>query len=180
MMERERTILKRWLPYLAGALLLVGVDQWTKHLARTNLKDSEGISLIPGVFRLQYLENRGAAFGLLQNQRLFFILTTVLVVMFLTYAYSKISKVSRFWPIQYCIVVLAAGALGNFVDRLLFQYVTDFLYFELIDFPIFNLADCYVTIGAGIVLLLSAFCYKEEDWDQLEGMFVKQKKDRQI
>ncbi len=148
--------------------LLLGVlgillDQWTKYLAVRNLKNAADIILIPGVLQLSYVENRGAAFGLLQNQRvLFFIFTAVVMVIGLWF-YRKIYDSPGFFPLRACIILILTGACGNLIDRLRLVYVVDFIYFSLIDFPVFNVADIFVTVGTFLLLILFLFYYKEED-----------------
>lgn len=153
-------------------ILLIALDQITKYLAQTRLRGTDGISLINGVFKLQYLENRGAAFGMLQNQLAFLIPVTLLIFCGILFIYFRVPRTKRFLPIQYICIFISAGAIGNLIDRILNNYVTDFLYFELIDFPIFNVADSYVTVSAVVLLILGFFYYKEEDFD-----FLKKKKE---
>ena len=146
-----------------SVFLLVLCDQLTKIAAIESLKNKPAIELIPGVFQLQYLENRGAAFGMMQNQRFFFLIITVVVLGIMVYLYSLTPVTRRYLPLRLCMVFLAAGAAGNFIDRLLRGYVVDFFYFSLIDFPIFNVADIYVTVTFFVLVLLIFFYYKEED-----------------
>ena len=145
--------------------LLVFLDQWTKSLAVKYLMGNEGIPIIDGVFRLKYLENRGAAFGMLQNQQVFFAIMTIAVLAGLGYMYYRLPVTKRYMPLEYNTILLLSGAIGNFIDRVFQNYVVDFLYFELIDFPIFNVADCYVVIATAIYALLILFYYKEEELD---------------
>lgn len=144
-------------------VILVFFDQWTKGLAVKYLMGTAGLPIIDGVFRLQYLENRGAAFGMLQNQQVFFALMTVIVLVILSFLYFKMPSSKRFLPLEYNTILLISGAIGNFIDRTTQKYVVDFLYFELIDFPIFNVADCYVVIATFLFALLIVFYYKEEE-----------------
>ena len=65
------------------------------------------------------------------------------------------------------MVLILSGAVGNFIDRVRFQYVIDFFYFKLIDFPVFNVADCYVTVGFILLLILILFKYKEDDFENI-------------
>ena len=154
----------KYVKALAAIVVMVLVDQLTKGLAVRYLKPlPEGIILIPGIFRLLYLENRGSAFGLLQGQFVFFTIFTIIILAAITYVYIRMRKDSRMFPLRIVLVMIASGAIGNFIDRLAHQYVVDFFYFELIDFPIFNVADIYVTLSAGILILLVLFYYKEED-----------------
>lgn len=145
-------------------LVLVGIDQYTKRLAVLHLKDQTAIPIIEGVFELRYLENRGAAFGMLQDQRIFFLLSTTIILCVIAYIIFKMPLQKRFYILQIFMVVISAGAIGNLIDRVTLFYVVDFLYFSLIDFPIFNVADMYVTVSCTILALLYLFYYKEEDF----------------
>lgn len=154
----------KYLKALAAIVIMVLLDQLTKGLAVRYLKPlQEGIVLIPGVFRLLYLENRGSAFGLLQGQFVFFTIFTIIILGVIIFVYTRMKKDSRMLPLRIVLVMIASGAIGNFIDRLMHRYVVDFFYFELIDFPIFNVADIYVTLSAGILALLILFYYKDED-----------------
>lgn len=155
--------MKKILKLVILAVLLVFLDQYTKSLAVRYLMGNDGITIIEGVFRFKYLENRGAAFGMLQNQQIFFVVMTILVLCVFGYLYFKIPAGRRFLPLEYTIILLIAGAIGNFIDRVSNNYVVDFLYFELIDFPIFNVADCYVTIAMALFIFLILFFYKEDE-----------------
>ena len=147
-------------------------DQWTKHLAVLNLKDQEPFTIIEGVFKLQYLENRGAAFGLLQDQRLYFYFSMLLIAVLVVIFYMRVPMTKKYLPLRICSLFILAGGLGNFIDRVRLNYVVDFFYFELIDFPIFNVADIYVTVTMFVLLYLIFFYYKEED---LDGIFSRRK-----
>ncbi len=149
---------------LLGIVLFVLIDQFTKHMAVLYLKNSAGISLIPGVFRLYYLENTGAAFGALKGQQIFLIGISIVAFFLFVFFYQKLPFNKQFRLFRICLSVLAAGALGNMLDRILHHYVIDFLYFELIDFPVFNVADCYVCVSMVVLIILILFYYKEEDY----------------
>ena len=77
-------------------------------------------------------------------------------------------KSKKFLPLNYIIVFLIAGAVGNYIDRIINHYVVDFIYFSLINFPVFNVADCYVTVSVIILFILILFFYKDEDLDYLK------------
>ena len=140
---------------LLSVALLVGVDQLTKWWSVTQLAGTDGIPLWKGVFELTYVENRGAAFGMLQNQQWLFVAVT-LVMLALVGILLFGSKAYRHPLSVGAGVLIIAGGIGNLIDRTVSGYVVDFLYFRLIDFPIFNFADICVTGGAiaGIVYLL--------------------------
>jgi signal peptidase II len=166
-------------------LFLIALDQFTKYLAVTFLKGNQPISIIKDVFELKYLENTSAAFGIdpisiLQNifhfeifeqnpdiylhfrMGFFYILTIIMIAVFV-WVFFKIPNVKRMLYLDLTFLFLSAGAIGNLIDRITQQYVVDFLYFKLIDFPIFNVADIYVTCSAIALLILGLFYYKDED-----------------
>lgn len=148
-------------------VLLILFDQWTKSLAVSNLMNQEPFVIIPKVFQLRYLENRGAAFGMMQGQKTFFVISALAAVLGILYVYFKLPWEKRFHPLRIVGVFIAAGAIGNLIDRVVLGYVVDFFYFELIDFPIFNVADIYVTCATIILALLILFYYKEDELDCL-------------
>ena len=151
--------------------LLTAADQLSKIMAESALKNQGPIVLIPDIFQLEYLENQGAAFGILQNQRQVFFIITVLALIGLTFLYIRIPNKSRYRPMRGCYILFTAGAAGNFIDRVMQGYVIDFFYFKWIDFPIFNVADIYVTAAVILLLVLILFYYDEEELD-----FVGRKK----
>ena len=150
-----------------GCVLLILLDQVTKLLALQNLKGQNPVTLIPDVFQLLYVENRGAAFGILQNRQWVFLIITVIVLAALVWALPKIPQERHFLPLTLCLCFIGAGAVGNMIDRIFRGYVVDFFYFKLIDFPVFNVADIYVTTAAVILIVLIVFLYKEEDFDRI-------------
>lgn len=148
-------------------MALLIFDQLTKMRAVKTLKDQDPISLIQNVFELHYLENHGAAFGILQGQRTFFVIVTIIIVIAVFYIYAKMPLDRKFNKLRVILVLIAAGALGNFIDRTRQGYVVDFFCFKLIDFPIFNVADIYVTSAAIALVVFVIFYYKDEDLKQL-------------
>ena len=142
---------------------LVWADQWTKMLAVSHLKGQEPYVIWDGVFELLYSENRGAAFGMLQGRQTMFYIIAALVVAAAAYVMWRMPgwKQRRYHWLRFCAVLITAGAVGNLIDRVSQQYVVDFLYFKLIDFPIFNVADIYVTVGSALVFLAVCFYYRE-------------------
>lgn len=147
-----------------SVLALIFLDQWTKLLASHYLAGTSGISLIPGVFELYYLENRGAAFGMLSNRQWFFVLIAAVMFLAAVYVYVKLPREPYYYSLHLVCVLVAAGAVGNMIDRIVHHYVIDFLYFSLIDFPVFNIADCYVCIGAALAVILLFTLYKDEEF----------------
>lgn len=152
---------------LLAMLALIGLDQYTKYLAQTILKDNEPLILIKGVFQLEYLENRGAAFGMFENKKVFIVVTGILILLVVGYCYYRLPAQRKYNPLRVLSVVLGAGAVGNMIDRIWHGYVIDFFYFSLIDFPIFNVADIYVVVSMISLILLIIFGYKDEDFSFL-------------
>lgn len=157
-------------------ILCVGLDQLTKYLAATYIQ-AQPIILIEDVFQLRYLENRGAAFGMLQNQQWFFLIVTIFTLCVVTFIYLKLPKKKRYIPLRISLIFLVAGAIGNMIDRISLGYVVDFFYFELIDFPIFNVADIYATLSTIALIVLFLFYYTEEDFDLIYNFFKPKQKD---
>ncbi len=147
--------------------VLIAADQITKFFAVVNLKDLPPWVLWEGVFELQYLENRGAAFGMLQGKKGFFILTSVVVLVAIVYVLVKIPCQKKYTKLHIILVFIASGAVGNLIDRIRYDYVVDFLYFRLIHFPIFNVADIYVTLSSIMLAVLLLFVYKDSDLEFL-------------
>ena len=157
-MKDHSPILKRNLTGCVAAVLLILFDQFTKILAVAHLKDQPSNVLIDGVFELRYLENK----------LIILIPVTVVVTLFILYLFfKKLPATRHFFWLNAVAVLFFAGAIGNFIDRVRQGYVVDFFYFSLINFPIFNVADIYVTAAAFLLIFLCLFYYKEEDFEQI-------------
>lgn len=162
---------------LVGIIILVALDQYTKYLAVIHLKDKPAYIIINGVLELNYLENRGAAFGMLQNQKFFFIFVAVVVLSVIGYVLIKMPDHKKYRILHILLSLIGAGAIGNIIDRIRFDYVVDFIYFVLINFPIFNVADICVSVSTVVLVFLLLFVYKEND---LNFISFKQKRYREI
>jgi signal peptidase II len=158
-------------------IVLIVADQATKYLAVEKLKGQEPFVIINGVFELHYLENRGAAFGLLQNQKIFFVLIAVIILALIVYVLWKTPYHRIYIKLHMALIFIASGAIGNLIDRIRLDYVVDFFYFSLINFPIFNVADIYVTFSAVALVILLLFVYDEAD---LEFLSFRTKKFRDV
>lgn len=145
-------------------LVFVALDQLTKYMAVVFLKNNESVPIFQNVLELRYLENKGAAFGMLQNQKIFFIFVAILILAVIVYVLLKTPSDKKFTILHVLLVLIAAGSIGNMIDRISQDYVVDFIYFVLIDFPIFNVADIYVTCAMAALVVLIVFGYKEEDF----------------
>ena len=162
---------------LLGIIALVGLDQYTKYLAVIHLKDKPAYSIVSGILELNYLENKGAAFGMLQNQKAFFIFVAVVILGVIGYVLLKTPDSKKYRLLHLLLSLIAAGAIGNMIDRIRLNYVVDFIYFVLINFPNFNVADMYVTVSTVALVILLLFVYNEND---LNFISFKQKRYREI
>lgn len=170
-------------------LLLVAFDQLTKYWAVIALKGKPAVPIIKDVFELQYLENTSAAFGIdpisflhqifnfnifnenpslyLNIRMCFFYVFTVGMVCLFWRILLKIPKLKRMVYFDLIIIFIISGAIGNLIDRISQKYVVDFFYFKLIDFPIFNIADIYITCAAIAMMIFGIFYYKDEDFEMI-------------
>ena len=126
-------------------ILLIGIDQIVKNWALNELKYKGAITVIENVFNLTYVENRGAAFGLFENNQMIFVVVALIASIAGLYMlhYKKInSKICKF-----SIVLIIAGALGNLIDRVRLDFVVDYFDFVFIWNYVFNLADCFIVVG---------------------------------
>lgn len=142
---------------------LIVFDLFTKKIAVNALQDGRHIPLIPDVLEFYYIQNRGAAFGIFQNGTFILSLISTVALIILIFIYLRIPDGKKYLPLRLVLTFIAAGAAGNLYDRVSLSYVRDFIYFSLIDFPVFNVADIYVTCSVFILAYLILFHYKEED-----------------
>lgn len=149
--------------YIISTLVIVfGVvlDQLTKFLATEFLKPVGDVPLIKGFLHLTYHTNRGMAFGLLENQRWIFItISTIAILAFMLYLYLGYAEGTLY---SVAISLVISGGIGNMIDRVALGAVVDFINFEIIHFPVFNGADSFVCIGAGLLILAMIKDIKKE------------------
>lgn len=165
---RKKQRISSFIQLFIAVALLTGFDQLTKSLAVENLKNKADIPLIPNVLYFQYLENRGAAFGIFQDQKIFLILLTSLILIGVCYVLWKIPADKKYIYLKFLCFLITAGGIGNLIDRIRLDYVIDFIYFATIDFPVFNVADIYVSVGMILLFILVLFYYKDEDFEFLK------------
>lgn len=165
--HKKQMIAGRVLLAIICFLILVFIDQLTKYLVISNMNLYDTIPVIDHILSFHYIQNPGAAWGIFENKQVFFYICTILVLVFGIMFYLRCLTLEKYYDIQGLIVLVLAGAIGNFIDRIRFQYVIDFLCVEFIDFPIFNVADCYITIGLIFFFFILLFKYKEEDLEYL-------------
>ena len=165
---RKKQRIFSFIQLFVAVALLTGFDQLTKLLAVKNLKGKADIPLIPDVLYFQYLENRGAAFGIFQDRKIFLVLLTSLILVGVCYVFWKIPADKKYIYLKLLCFLITAGGIGNLIDRVRLDYVIDFIYFAPIDFPVFNVADIYVSVGMVFLFTVVLFYYKDEDFEFLK------------
>ncbi len=153
----------RLLGYALYFCVLLFADRLTKHLAVLALYEQPDVVLLPGVLQLHYLENTGAAFSIFRGQMWLFYIITPLLLGVLVYLFWRLEDHKKGRILKFLLLTVMTGAVGNYIDRLLYHYVIDFIYVSCIHFPVFNLADIYVTVsGFFLIVMILFFCSEEE------------------
>lgn len=147
---------------LIVTILLIAIDQITKYIALINLKPISSTVFIKGFMDFTFVENRGAAFGILEGQRWFFVVITVTISVAIIYAFLKLPNKKEYMYLRVSLVLILSGAIGNVIDRFFRGYVVDFFEFTFINWPVFNVADIYVVVGTILFAFLLFFVIKEE------------------
>lgn len=157
------------------AILILLADQGTKIWA-SRMLSHQPLKLIPGVLELTYLENRGAVWGLMQGWRIVFLIATFLFLGIIIWFYIKKHREMTVLT-RIILALLLSGAIGNLIDRAFLGYVRDMIYFSLINFPVFNVADSAISIAA-VLLVIETFFIKKQvtTFDLMEECFPKKGK----
>ena len=149
---------------IIAIVVLVSLDQFVKYLTVTHLM-LKPIVLIENVFELTYVENKGAAWSILENQIWFFILMTVIILALIAYAFYKKMIYTKLGQIS--LVLICAGAIGNLIDRITHGYVIDMFSFKLINFPVFNVADICIVCGG--ILFVYYMMFQHDKYAEKAG-----------
>ena len=167
--------MKERMKHLLLFILIVGLDQAAKFWVRSTLMNQDPLVIIPNVLSLQYHENTGAVWGIMSGKVQFLSIFTLITMILIGYLYFKIPQTKRLKSLRIIAVLILGGAVGNLIDRFLLGHVVDFIYFEIIDFPLFNIADSFLTVSCILLLILAIFYYKDEDFAFLDKIFHKKK-----
>ncbi len=141
------------------SVFIIAIDQLTKYLAIINLKGKRPNIIIPDFFKLIYVENYGAAFGILKDKKIFFIVITLFVVLVISFFLFKYYEQLNIY-MKIGTALLLGGALGNLIDRIRLGYVVDFISLRLLnayEYPVFNIADMSIVAGTMIIIILILF-----------------------
>ena len=171
---------------LVSVLLIVGLDQLVKYLTIQYLSDGREVKILGDALVLTYVQNRGMAWGLFQNGQVVFVILTPIAIAAVIFLYVRTPWEIEYRPIRIAEVMLVGGALGNLIDRIfrydpvdgsLFHgYVVDMIYIKAIHFPVFNVADIFVTLSFVAMMLLLLFVYNDEEFNKCFGNFPPKKK----
>lgn len=143
-------------------IIMIAIDQLTKVWAVHTLGQGYDLSIWEGVLHFQYLENQGAAWGIFGGKQIFLIGLTSVIIAVMLYYLIKLPKTAIGKWYRVALVLIISGAIGNLIDRISLQYVRDFIYFKLINFPIFNVADIFVVCGVILLMLVILIIDKSE------------------
>ena len=151
-----------FLYYSLFAVFIVAADQFTKYLTVANIALYEKLPFIPGLLQLTYVQNTGAAFSSFEGQQWLFALIFVFFTGMILFEYYK--KPMGFTVFErWCIAAIYGGGLGNMIDRVRMGYVVDMIETTFMDFPVFNVADCFITCGC-ILLMVHLILFNKEFW----------------
>ncbi len=139
--------------------IILALDQFTKFMATKYLKDKPSVSVIDNILKFMYVENYGAAFGMLQNKKIFFIIITLLVfIIIIAFLFNKYNQINNLMRIA--LIMFLGGALGNFIDRIRLGYVIDFISIKIgknYNFPVFNIADSFIVVATVLIIYMVIF-----------------------
>ena len=152
----------QFLYYALFAAGIVAADQVTKYLTVANIALHEDVPFIPGLLQLTYVQNTGAAFSSFEGQQwLFAIIFAVFTFLLFWEYYKKPMGFTKFE--RWCIAAVYAGGVGNMIDRVRLGYVVDMIETTFVEFPVFNVADCFITCGC-IALMVHLILFNKEFW----------------
>ena len=143
---------------------VVALDQYTKYLTVANIALFSEVELIPGFLGLTYVKNTGAAFSSFQGQQWLFALIFIVFTAAVLWEYFKKPMPFTYFE-RFCIAAIYAGGLGNMIDRLRLGYVVDMIRLQFMDFPVFNVADCFICCGC-IALIVHLLFFNKEFWKE--------------
>lgn len=155
-----------WWIYTVCCVIMIAIDQITKRIAVLKLRPIENITVIDGILDFSFVENRGAAFGILSGRRWFFVVLTAIIAIAIIWAFIRVPKNKIYNLLRVSLILVLAGAIGNLIDRMFNGYVVDFLEVTFISWPVFNIADIYVVVGTIMLAVILIFFIKEEPFSE--------------
>jgi signal peptidase II len=164
------SLVKKYWTIVIIAAAIVALDQWTKSLVRGNLPSGaswlpESLAWLSPYARIVHWHNTGAAFGMFQNASMALTVLAFLVIGVILYYYPRVERAD--WPLRLAMSMQLGGAVGNLIDRLRLGHVTDFI--SVGNFPVFNVADASISVGAAVLLLGVWMMERAEKSDRLQA-----------
>lgn len=179
MQMNKKRIIKSGFWCVLFIAVLIFLDQYTKHLATDKLMGKDAVDLISGVLQFTFVGNKGIAWGMLWDKINFVVILTTIISILLLFLIFKIDlrinfyiennveklsyKIKTLKVLQIIFLVMFSGAVGNLIDRIRIGYVIDFIYIKLINFPVFNVADIFVTLSMVALIILCLFRIVENE-----------------
>lgn len=157
---------KNWkfLLFCLFAAVIVAADQWTKWLVVENIRLYQRVEAIPGLFYLTYVQNTGAAFSSFKGMQWLFVLVFAVLTVAVVWEYFKKPLAFNGFE-RWCIAAIYGGGLGNMIDRVRLGYVVDMIATDFMDFPVFNVADSFITCGC-IAMMVSLIFFNKNFWKE--------------
>ncbi len=156
------------IPIILAVVLFI-IDQATKYIALTKLKPIGNITFIKGFMDFTFVENRGAAFGILNGKVWLLLIVAAVICIVIIAAMLKMPDTREYKWLKWSLMLILAGAVGNVADRLIRGYVVDFFEFTFITWPVFNMADIYVVVGTIAMAILVLFVIKDDKEEKNAG-----------
>lgn len=156
------------IPIILAVVLFI-IDQATKYIALTKLKPIGNITFIKGFMDFTFVENRGAAFGILNGKVWLLLIVAAVICIVIIAAMLKMPDTREYKWLKWSLMLILAGAVGNVADRLIRGYVVDFFEFTFITWPVFNMADIYVVVGTIAMAILVLFVIKDDKEERNAG-----------
>ena len=135
-----------WVFIIVAACVII--DQLSKLIVSSQMQLHDSFNLIPHLINIRYIQNKGAAFGMLQNHRWVFLIISTIAIGAMIYLLVRIMRLPKYYLMKTTFAMTIGGGIGNMIDRLRLGYVTDFLEFDFVEFAIFNFADSFVCVGS--------------------------------
>ncbi len=148
--------------YLLFLIAIVAIDQLTKYIAVTKLLPIGSVTFIDGIMDFTFVRNFGAAFGILQGAKWTFLLITAVLAVGIFIAFKKLPKDKGNNLLRLSLIMILGGAVGNAIDRLMRGFVVDFFETTFMEWPVFNVADIFVVVGAFLMAFTVLFVIKDE------------------
>ncbi len=156
------------IPIILAVFLLIA-DQVTKYIALMRLKPVGSVTFIDGFMDFTFVENRGAAFGILNGKTWLLLIMAAVICIVIVIAMIKMPNTKEYKWLKWSLILILAGAIGNVIDRLFRGYVVDFFEFTFIEWPVFNMADIYVVVGTIVMAILVLFVIKDDKEEKNAG-----------